>query len=265
MKSILILIDGSDNDADSLRSALAFAAPLGARLTVLHPRAPSTTLFAFAESVFAADSAVDAEGIEARARAAFDAVCSGARATFQAFDGDAPHAVEAAGYAHDLIIAERLSSEEGPQAALLNAALFETGRPVLALPPIASVGPPQTVAVAWNGRAQSARALRSSIPLLQAASRTVVLLGSGLDDAPTGLLEAYLADYGVAMEVLHYDSDRLTARARGRALLKALDDAGAEMLVAGAYGESGSSDIAGLGRATQKVVTAASVPVLMQA
>ena len=33
------------------------------------------------------------------------------------------------GFLHDLIILERISEEEGPQALALNTALFETGGP----------------------------------------------------------------------------------------------------------------------------------------
>ena len=265
MKSILILIDGSENDTESLCCALAFARATGSRLTVLHPNAQGATLYTFAESVFAPPATAAPAEAAARAEAAFNTVCAGQTATFQVFQGDAAEAIAAAGYGHDLVIVERLSAEEGPQAAQLNAALFETGRPVMITPPTPPAAMPARIAIAWNGAAQSARSVRSALPLLQKAEDAVILLGSGQRDLPTNVLTAYLKDYGIQPHVEHYASDHLTARARGRALIAAVQAVGAGMLVAGAYGESGSADIAGLGRATKKIVTAAPFPVFLQA
>ena len=65
-------------------------------------------------------------------------------------------------------------------------------------------------------------------------------------------LDAILADVG------------LTARARGRAILAAAGEAGADLLVMGAYGEKRLTALIGLGRATRKVVSATTVPALLQ-
>ena len=264
MKSILITIDGNENDVESLNFAKALAAPTGARLTVLHPKQAPSSIYALADAVFASNDAEAAARSAEAARGAFDTVLAHERAAFGEFEGDASAAIAAVGFAHDLIMVERLSAEEGPQAAQLNAALFDSGRPVIAIPPHAADTAPKHVAIAWNGQAQAARAMRSALPLLQQAEAATLLLGSGNRGVSAQLVAAYLEDYGVKPFVMTYDSERLTARARGRALLAAVEEAGADCLVAGAYGEGGRSDIGGLGRATQKVVTAAAVPVLLQ-
>ena len=265
MKRILIVIDGSDNDADSLASAKIFATLTGAQLTVAHARVPNQTLVGFGEFVFAASEADQSSQNEAQAKAAFDAICGDLPdARFLVYDASCDTITAALGYAYDLIMVERLSSEDGPEASNLNAALFETGRLVLLVPPKAVDGPIKRAAIAWNGSAQTARAVKSALPVLQTAQDVVLLTGSGAAEVAVEPLLEYLAAYDLAPSVQAYDSDRLTARARGRALIAAASQAGADLLVMGAFGEGQAGAIAGLDRATRKIVTAAPMPVLLQ-
>ncbi len=74
----------------------------------------------------------------------------------------------------------------------------------------------------------------------------------------------YLDCHGVASHVAEYDSERMTARARGRALIAAAAEVGADLLITGGFGEASSNMISGLGRATQKIVSGAPMPVLLQ-
>ena len=66
------------------------------------------------------------------------------------------------------------------------------------------------------------------------------------------------------MSVERFSSDKLTARGRARALLKAVEDLSGDLLIMGAYGENAVNALFGLGRATRKIVTAARVPTLLQ-
>ena len=202
---------------------------------------------------------------EAQAKAAFDAVCGDLpNARYLVYDASCDTITAAIGYAYDLIMVERLSSEEGPEASNLNAALFETGRLVLLVPPKAVTGPIKRAAIAWNSSAQTSRAIKSSLPLLQAAQDIILLTVSGAVGLEVDLLLDYLAAYNLTLDVQAYDSERLTARARGRALIKASSQAGADLLIMGAFGESQAAAIGGLGRATRKIVTAVPMPVLLQ-
>jgi nucleotide-binding universal stress UspA family protein len=110
----------------------------------------------------------------------------------------------------------------------------------------------------------NARAIRSAIPLLTPAGRAILLIGTGAGDIRPEPLLDYLASYGIEGAVQSYDSERLTARARGRALIAAALQHGADLLVTGAFGETAAGSILGLGRATRKLATAAPMPVLMQ-
>ncbi len=265
MKRILIVIDGSANDAESLASAKTFAIMAGAHLTVAHARVANQSLVGFGEFIFAASDVDSSAQNEAQAKAAFDAVCGDLPdARFLVYDASCDTITAAIGYAYDLIMVERLSSEDGPEASNLNAALFETGRLVLLVPPRAASGPIKRAAIVWNSSAQTARAIKSALPLLQIAQDVVLLTGSGTGEVAVALLLEYLAAYDLAPSVQAYDSERLTARARGRALIAAAGEAGADLLVMGAFGEGQAGAIAGLGRATRKIVTAAPMPVLLQ-
>ncbi len=264
MKRILIVIDGSENDADSLTSARACANMTAAQLTVAHARIPHHSIVGVGEFLYAGDDSKGSEQNEARAKSAFDEVCGDlADKRLLIYDAGGEEIIAATGHGYDLIIVERLSREDGPEASNLNAALFDTGRPVLLIPPVATSKGMEHVAIAWNGTAQTARAVKSALPLLRPEQTITVLQGSG-GEAPTDFLLEYLGAYGLSPQVQSYDSERLTARARGRALIAASVETDADLLVTGAFGESRPGVLSGLGRATRKVVTAAPMPVLMQ-
>ena len=265
MKRVLIVIDGSANDAESLTSARNIIELTGAQLTVAHGRMPAHTILGAGEMTFVGDNSQRSAEAGSRAEAAFAEICGdvpGAR--YLNFEASCDSIISALGYAYDLIMVERLSSEDGPEADNLNAALFETGRPVLLIPPRVDGASTERVAVAWNGTMQNSRAIKSALPLLQGAKDIVLLKGSGAGAVDMGPLEEYLATYDLAARVVDYDSERLTARGRGRALITSVLQLDANLLVTGAFGEGRPSVLSGLGRATRKIVTAAPFAVLLQ-
>ena len=262
MRRILISIDGSPSNRDSLRGALALCEQTGASLTVVYPRHDARGAAILGEVMVMLDGA---QHPQAQAPAVFEEICGRLpQARFLTYEATGADLLATLGHAYDLLLIERMSREAGPEADLLNAALFETGRPVLLLPPLPRATPILRPVLAWNGSPLSARAISSALPLLRPAARAVVLIGTGVGKlSPEPLLE-YLASHGIAGEVRSYDSHRLTARGRGRALLAAAVASEADLLVAGAFGETAAGSIRGLGRATRKLATAAPMPVLLQ-
>ncbi len=130
----------------------------------------------------------------------------------------------------DLLIVSRSSGLAGDLA--LNASC-----PVLALPDHTALKLPLgTVCIAWDGGSEAARALKAAVPLLTEAAEVRVLTVES--DSPAGFppTEAlrYLARHGVKAE--------LTELPRGssveEALAEAVAQAGADLLVMGAYGHS---------------------------
>ncbi|MEM7425663.1 MAG: universal stress protein [Pseudomonadota bacterium] len=265
MKRLLIVIDGSDNDASSLTSAMLVARGLEANISVVHPTGLSPSVYNAAE-VAAIRSDVDAAHRTAeRAKTAYNEVCARWHGSdwSETLDSEA-EIISRLGPYSDLIVIERLSEEQGPSIVSFNIGLFETGTPVLIAPPRAPARIATRPVIAWNGSRQAIASVKSALPLLKLSSAVVVLAGESLPAESFSGLERYLKAHGVEISVAHYPSDQLTARGRARSLLKAVADLSGDLLVMGAYGESTMDSIFGLGRATQKIVTAAQIPVFLQ-
>ncbi len=107
--------------------------------------------------------------------------------------------VAAAGRLTDLIVIGRPSGEaEAPLAATLDAALFDTGRPVLVASPTAARVMAGRVALAWNGSAQAARVVAAALPILEVADHVTVLTVGTIDSVATAQeLIAYLGRHDV--------------------------------------------------------------------
>jgi nucleotide-binding universal stress UspA family protein len=266
MKKLLIAIDGSANDEASLKSAMLVARRLDADLSVVFTVLPSQSVYVAGgpDSVMVLDTSGEAAVAAKRARAAYDAVCAEEPGTdWSTTNHQSAGAIENLGPLADLVIIERLSEEEGPSAAALNAALFDGAGPVLITPR----EPPAAIAtrpvIVWNASRQSAMAVKSAIPFLTLAGGAMVLAGDDVSPESSGALEKYLDAYGVTINIKHFPSADLTARGRARAILAAADDYLADLMVMGAYGTNAIGALFGLGRATRKIVTAARVPILL--
>lgn len=143
----------------------------------------------------------------------------------------------------------------------LKAALFRSGRPVLMCPP-ASTPPTRLggrVSLAWNGSAEASRALAQCMSILRSAD-SVVILSNGSDAGPgtsADDLVAYLSLHGVAAETKAFGSGKV-----GRELLSASSDAGADLMIMGAYGDSHERETV-FGGNTQTIVDTATTPVVL--
>jgi nucleotide-binding universal stress UspA family protein len=161
----------------------------------------------------------------------------------------------------DLIVVGRPSGDDEPALhATLNSALMESGRPVIAAPrdPITSIG--KSVAIAWNGSAEAARAVSAALSfLIKAESVTILVAEEGDHMAPASELEAHLAWHGVSSEIRKVVP---SGGAVGAALLKAVTDCGADLLVMGAYTHSRLRQLI-LGGVTRHILDHAPLPVLL--
>jgi nucleotide-binding universal stress UspA family protein len=270
IKAILALADGGAGTEATLRTALLVAKGFSAHLDVLHVRAdPETMVPIVGEGMSGAmvEQVMDAmvKSIETRAsaaRAAYQRVCepAGDAVAWRAATGREPEVTAAAGRLADLIVLGRPdSAEEAPMAATIDAALFDTGRPVLVAPPTAVTAVGNRVVVAWNGTAQSARAVAVALPFLVKAQQVIIAVGGGEDArAPAVGLVAYLERHGVRATIESF----VISHGIGKSLLEQVSRLGADLLVMGAYGHSRLREMI-LGGATREVLAGASVPVLM--
>ena len=176
--------------------------------------------------------------------------------------GDMPDVIKRRGLLSDIIVVTKPDRDRNVGVNTLQAALFNTGRPVLMCPRISKR--PDTfgshVAVAWNGSLESARAVGLAMPILERAD-TVTVLTAGRE-APSGAraeeLQEYLAIRGVKSSLDRFD---VVGKA-GKALLRRCDEIGSDLMVMGAYGESHEKE-AIFGGNSQTIVDEAEIPVVM--
>lgn len=165
----------------------------------------------------------------------------------------------------DLMVLCRPTGTDDESSLLtLNAALMQTGRPVLAAPPRNEArhnsGPFAHISVFWNASSEATRAVAGALPFLVMAEQVTILTVEE-DEwfAPTEDLECYLARHGVKATV----SKMLPRDPRtGQSLLNATDEIGADMMVMGAYTRSKLRQLI-MGSVTGYVMAHASLPVLL--
>lgn len=161
----------------------------------------------------------------------------------------------------DLAIMGRPGSERGdPRMATAEAAIFESGRPVLLAPPVPPDAFGETIVISWNQSTETARAVALAMPLLLRAKSVFVLTidGFGVDGPPGELLADSLRRHGVRAEAL----TRPTARSAGDAILDHTAKLGGDLLVKGAYTQSRLRQMI-FGGATAHILAKAQMPVLM--
>jgi nucleotide-binding universal stress UspA family protein len=271
-KSILVLVDGGPQSDATLETGLAVGTMFGAQVQALHVQAdPATLVPIVGEGMSGAmvEQVMDAmaKAVEQRAqkaRAAYDKVAAraGAGISWRQEMGPEPVVLAAAGRMADLTVMGRPDKTmDGQTAASLDAALFDTGRPVLVAAPTLPASFAKRVALAWNGSAESSRVVAAALPYLGKAESVTVLTAPGTDKrASAEALVAYLALHGVKATVQSFELHH--HQSIGHGLLEQAQKMNADLLAMGAYGHSRLREMI-LGGATRDVLAQATIPVLM--
>jgi len=176
-------------------------------------------------------------------------------------EGD--HFVGSYGRVFDVIVLGRPGRDpKGPRMTTLEAALFESGRPVLIAPPSPQLQMGTNVLIAWNCSTEQARTTAFAMPILKRASRVVVLTveGGAAVPGPTGQqLCRYLQSNGVPAKPLTVG---LNGRLTGEAVLEHASALGCDLLIKGAYTQSRLRQFI-FGGTTRYILSNATLPVLM--
>ena len=162
----------------------------------------------------------------------------------------------------DLIVVGRpVRNSATPTMSLLEAALFETGRPILIAPPKPPGQLGKNIMISWNGSYETPQCISFGMPMLQSAEKVTVLqVEEGMVPGPTAAdATIHLRRNGVAAEALNVDAGRRTA---GEAVLEEAKKLGADMLIKGAYTRSRIRQMI-FGGITSHILDAAEMPVLM--
>ena len=162
----------------------------------------------------------------------------------------------------DLIVVGRPGSGRGdPRRATLESVLFDSGRPILIVPPkgVASIG--KTAVISWNRSSETARTIAFAMPLLRRAERVVVLTVSGAltPGPPANLLVRALQRHGLPVDAVEVDSGSKNA---GRVILEKAASLGADLIVKGGYTQSRLRQMI-FGGATQEILATTDIPVIM--
>ena len=279
VKSILAPISGHEENEAALASGLRFARRLGAFVDVLHVRAdPRDTVAIVPDASVGAVAAriyelAKQEGKERarRARQLYEAACKKARvvtsgakaaARFRTLVGRSADTVPVRSRVSDLILIGRVPAAAEPDWRLtLEAVLLESGRPILLLPAEMRERIGRSVAIAWNGSMEAARAASAALPVLAKAERVLLLAGEK-DEAiepPLTDLAEWLDRHRIVAEVTAVPLKRWPV---GEQLVEEAAKAGADLLVMGAYGHSRMRETI-FGGATRSVLNDSDLPVLL--
>ena len=169
-----------------------------------------------------------------------------------------PSLMEDTGRMADLVVMGRPYTDDRSAAceAVLEAALFAAGAPVLSIPedqPLPAAF--DRVLIAWNESAQALRAVRAAMPILQRAKVVQVLIvdpgrGRLVGVSPGEQLSVMLSRHGVSAEIVLLPST--LARVSDEVARHAVE-IGADLVVMGAYGQSRFREMI-LGGATRELL-----------
>ncbi|MFA6267109.1 MAG: universal stress protein [Pseudolabrys sp.] len=165
----------------------------------------------------------------------------------------------------DLIVLGRPgSAPENPRMPPLEAALFDSGKPVLIVPKQVPASIGRNVLVAWNGSTEQAHANAYALPLLQRAEKVTVLsVAGGAPDGPSVEEAAlHLRRNGVRAEAVMVKRERTSAEAVGEITLEHAASLGCDLVVKSAYTQSRLRQMI-FGGATRHILANANLPVLM--
>jgi nucleotide-binding universal stress UspA family protein len=164
----------------------------------------------------------------------------------------------------DLAVVPQAQREHGASEQLIvEAALFESGRPVVVVPYIQKEGLTlEHVLVCWDGGRVAARAIADAMPLLERAKTVEVLIveEQRKHDEVTGAnMVDHLTRHGVTAQLKRTVKGDVTIE---DAILDYAADSSADLLVMGGYGHSRLREFV-LGGVTRSILGSMTLPVLM--
>ncbi len=273
MKLVKILLPIHRRGTADACSAFAFslAGRSGASLEVLHPcpapadRLPYSTELGpvyFEELVDVGKKQAELEEREAKVwLAKMAGVFPNLRPTFLHIEGPVTYTVETRAKGADLTVLPSAGASEDAFFDLArDAALFNSGRPLLLVPNETRGFNAATVVIAWKDTVEAVRALAAAMPFLAAAKRVELLsvVEHANQDDTAAMMADYLKRAGIEVELA---TPALHGQDVGEVLVEASSGEDS-LLVMGAYGHWRWREYV-LGGATRHVMRNTKVPVLM--
>ena len=186
----------------------------------------------------------------------------GAAATWTEIDGREDAIVADYGRVFDLIaIGRRTGRTVSDWNVTLEAAIFESGKPVLLTPPTLPASFGRRVIIAWNGSTETAHAIAVAMPiLLNSDEVNVVTVSGGTVPGPSGEdIALRLRRHGITARAM---ADDAGGRTVGEAMLDCAAGVDADLMIKGAYTQNRLRQLI-FGGATRHVIQHADLPVLL--
>ena len=282
MKNLLAVI-GDGNAGAVLEAALMVAKRFNSHIVGLHSLTTEYAVVFGGEMGFSISSEVDRtlerEGHERRdqARRLFRDFMNargvpigpvapgynGPSASWREEDGRQNAVVGMIGRVYDLIVVEQPEKLASIAEATLEDALFESGRPVLMVPKRSLPTLGEIVAIAWNGSTETAVTVAMGMPFLKQAKHVVVVSVGPQhmpEPGPEGEeLARTLEQHGIEVSLRTAYGRQ---KAQGESFLKEAMEAGADLLLKGAYTQSRIRQMI-FGGGTRHIIMESKIPVLM--
>jgi nucleotide-binding universal stress UspA family protein len=161
------------------------------------------------------------------------------------------------------VVAQADQDSDVPESLVIEAALFESGRPVVIVPYIQDTGIKlDRVMVCWDNSRNAARAIGDAMPFLARAGQIDVVTiepKEQRDDLRGAQIAAHLARHKLKVElksIVAPDSDAANV------ILSQAADTGTDLIVMGGYGHTRFREFI-LGGVTRGILESMTVPVLM--
>ena len=287
LSAILAYVDGGSGTSEVIEAAARIGKACSSYVEVLHIEKPiddalpamdvggslvaATEIFAMMKQ--------DAEQRTFDAKAAFDAFCKtsdikavspdsqetlmhdGMVVSWNLMSGNDNRDLANRGRLFDLIVVARAKDQiGGVDSVQLEAALFDTGRPVLVTSDAFKSKETSSIAIAWDGSREAAHSVALALPFLTKAEK-VCIMSVGKCEPGMGFnaLGRYLARHGVQAEHCLLET---SGKSVADTLVEASLDKDAGLLVMGAYGHSALGESL-FGGVTRDLLEDGKIPLLL--
>ena len=277
IKKIMVPLGSNARNQAVLETALAAAQRFGAHLEVLYIRPDPRLAIPYAtlgmsgsmKKTVMESARQSANEQAAKTRAAFEKFCgkhgipivtrppaeAPVSASWREGVGNQSAVVAQRGLYADLIVVPRPAAAS---AEMLEAALLQTGQPVLIVPPQSQECVASKIVIGWNASAEAARAVAAAMPCLTVADAVTILI-SPKRAASAKDLAGHLVWHGVKASVRQF---RVGTRSVGETLLAEARALKADLLVIGGYSHVRARELL-FGGVTRHILAATEIPVLM--
>lgn len=273
IKDIIVALSNDGTSGGTARLAQSMAELFDSHLTALacvfYPVYPTTTVMdvagvGFIDEEISANKRAATEAVAQFSRGFLDNARQSGAIFLEGFVAECSKELGAIARRFDLAIIGQAKTDEMRQTQLIEALLFESGRPALVVP-YTSKGALNLdhIAICWDGSKNAARAVGDAMPFLLRAKKisilTVSIETSKIRELPAADIAQHLARHRLPVELIPINVEGSEI---AQVILSYAADRNITLFVMGAYGHSRIREFV-LGGMTRSMLESMTVPILM--